>query len=106
VALGTLMLVAASQTRTALDSQQLWLLDSLLSVRIASVWRAAGPMSLVWDGTLVAAQASQAAVIVKPSNAPMVVPQTRTAPDLTLCAILLWTTIAFIVTATIVQQAA
>ena len=29
-------------------------------------------MSLAWDGTLVAAQASQAAVIVKPSNAPMV----------------------------------
>jgi len=106
VALRTLMLVAASQTRTALDSQQLWLLDSLLSVRIVSVWRAAGLTSLAWVGISVAAQGSQAALIVNPSNAPMVALQTRTVPDSTLCAILRWTTIASIVTTTIVQQAA
>lgn len=70
------------------------------------MWRAAGLTSLAWDGISVAAQGSQAALIVNPSNAPMVALQTRTVPDSTLCAILRWTTIASIVTTTIVQQAA
>jgi len=89
VELRTHMLAAASQTWTVPDSLQLWIRDSQQSVRIASVLRVAGLTSLVLVGTSVAALECQAALIAKLSNALMVALQTRTAPDLTQCAILL-----------------
>jgi len=89
VALRIHILAAASQTLTVPASLQRWILDSQLSVKIASVWRDAGLMSLALVGTSVAAPVCQAALIAKLSNALMVALQTRTAPDLMRSAILL-----------------